>query len=321
MSARDSWHVDRRLLPLVKKLRERYPGVAVVSASLTTLDNGIRQQNIRFAAPIDRLLECGLVTYEMVVSLHDGRRRLSSRTPLGDGYTLFDGPVDGLVAPGNWDLHIFTGAAPRERERFSTLPAPLRRGFSFRPILCQFLGYARREKGNPMRGASVKPAEYREKLRKEFGHLTPAEIRVRIDRNDGIDVTQARHWLDFLAEDERDEVPELESFRSFDKLGEAEVRARLVSQWRGVTAMQARLWLAIKDKDRERARLDEDARKRAEEMALTERATLAAERSAAASEKAATASERSANFTRSAAWASAIAAIVSLVTAIWPRAS
>ena len=48
-------------------------------------------------------------------------------------------------------------------------------------------------------------ATHREFLRTQFGHLTAAEIRVRIENNDGIDVKHARQWLDFLAEEQRDE--------------------------------------------------------------------------------------------------------------------
>jgi hypothetical protein len=108
-----------------------------------------------------------------------------------------------------------------------------------------------------------------------------------------------------------DEQDELASFRTFEKMGEAEVRGKLLGQWIGTTAMQARLWLAKIEAERERARLAEEARKRAEEMALTQRATEAAERAAEAS-------ERATYWTRTAAVASAVAAIAAAVSAAWP---
>jgi hypothetical protein len=103
------------------------------------------------------------------------------------------------------------------------------------------------------------------------------------------------------------------AFQSFESIGEAEVRARLVGQWStmGTTAMLARLWLATKEAVRERERLATAAAQRTEEMGLMERSTKAAE-------LAAEASERSARYTRAAAWTSALAAIAAAGAAAWP---
>jgi len=114
----DSWHIDPALAPLADQLRARYPGVRVVRATFTTLDDGTLQQNIRFAAPLARLLAAGLCTEAMVANA-----RLGCVTPIGDGYSLYDCPLDALVEPGNYDLSIFTGTRPRERERFSVKDA------------------------------------------------------------------------------------------------------------------------------------------------------------------------------------------------------
>ena len=76
----------------------------------------------------EKLLEAGLVTPEMVArgkSFDD--RRKGRYCPNGDGFSLFDKTIDergaSLGAAGYWDLHVHTGAAPRERERFNTKDA------------------------------------------------------------------------------------------------------------------------------------------------------------------------------------------------------
>lgn len=43
-------------------------------------------------------------------------------------------------------------------------------------------------------------------LRKEFGHLSRAEILYRIEKNDGIDASQARTWLEHRADEEREDA-------------------------------------------------------------------------------------------------------------------
>lgn len=105
------------------------------------------------------------------------------------------------------------------------------------------------------------------------------------------------------------EQPDPESMTDawFAKLGEAEVRARLIGQWSndGVTALHARLWLATIEAGRERDRIARAARERGEEMALLERSMRAA--------------EGTAKYTRAAAFASAVAAIAALITAIWSK--
>lgn len=118
----------------------------------------------------------------------------------------------------------------------------------------------------------------------------------------------------------RDEVPpERASFRSFEKMGEVAVRAKLITnEWQGTTALEARLWVAHLDGLRDRAKREDEERKRNEELALTERATTAAERAAEASERAAVASERSAHWTRGAAIAAAVAAVAAAASTAWP---
>lgn len=101
-----------------------------------------------------------------------------------------------------------------------------------------------------------------------------------------------------------------EAFRSFEKMGEVEVRAKLHNaEWKGVTAMLARMWLSVKDAQREDHRKNEEIVKRWQDIERAERAIKAAE-------LAASSAERSAQYTRAAAWASAIAALVSLFVAV-----
>ena len=97
---------------LLAQLQRRYPGVEVTRVEVNDRDDG-PQQAIRFAAPLDRLVECGLVTGAMV----ERRRRLDVRTPIGDGYSLHEEGGD------RWALHVYTGSAPRERERFAVKDA------------------------------------------------------------------------------------------------------------------------------------------------------------------------------------------------------
>ena len=121
-------YADRELQPLVRHLIARYPGITIVEARMSTLEAGILQQSVRYCAPIERLLEAGLVTPEMVArkDSFDYRRR-GTNCPNGDGFSLFDEPIDeagaSLGPAGCWDLSIHTGAAPRERERISTKDA------------------------------------------------------------------------------------------------------------------------------------------------------------------------------------------------------
>ena len=121
-------YVDHELQALARHLIARYPGIVIVEATMHTLDDGTRQQSVRYCAPIEKLLEAGLVTPEMVArgkSFDD--RRKGRHCPNGDGFSLFDKTIDergaSLGAAGYWDLHVHTGAAPRERERFNTKDA------------------------------------------------------------------------------------------------------------------------------------------------------------------------------------------------------
>jgi hypothetical protein len=102
------------------------------------------------------------------------------------------------------------------------------------------------------------------------------------------------------------------AFKSFEKLGRIEVERRVMTaEWKGETARLARIWLEAIYIERQREADAEAAARRAEELALTERATAAAERAAESS-------ERAAKWTRAAAWASAIAAIAAAISAAWP---
>ncbi len=117
--------VAPELRALAQRLEARYPGVKVLAADYFPLDGGTQQQCVRFLAPLDQLRAAGLVTDAMIATEGDGRRRCSAVTPIGDGYSLnAPGPVSSsTAAPGEWDLSIFTGAVPRERERFAVKDA------------------------------------------------------------------------------------------------------------------------------------------------------------------------------------------------------
>jgi hypothetical protein len=108
------------------------------------------------------------------------------------------------------------------------------------------------------------------------------------------------------------------AYEIFERMGEVKVRLKL-RDWTGVTGLYAGTWLAMKDAERERERLAKASAERAEELALTERATVAAEKAALASEQAALAAKDSAKYTRAAAWASALAAVVALAAAVFAK--
>jgi len=115
-------YVAPALRPLVAHLQARYPGVAIIEADFRALDDGTRQQNVRFCAPLARLLEAGLLTPAMAEASRDGRRGPQT-TPAGDGFSLARGGLDDSSLPGCADLCIFTGTVPRERERFAVKDA------------------------------------------------------------------------------------------------------------------------------------------------------------------------------------------------------
>jgi len=105
----------------VAQLRARYPGVRIVEANYSRLEDGTRQQNIRYQAPLPLLEHYGLVTKDMLVR----RPRMKSVTPLGCGFHLSD-DLDCESRPGCWDLLIFTdGDAARVpiRQRFDGVKA------------------------------------------------------------------------------------------------------------------------------------------------------------------------------------------------------
>lgn len=111
---------DYWLPSLAKALMARYPGVQVVGALVTELDDGTLQQNIRYQAPLERLRACGLVTDAMLSRVKDGCG--SGNTPMGDRYFLCD-RLDDLSNPGCLDLLTYTGTVQRERERMSVRDA------------------------------------------------------------------------------------------------------------------------------------------------------------------------------------------------------
>lgn len=97
---------------IVERLAARYPGVRIVEAFLAEGYNGALQQNVRFQAPLEVLKAHGLLTDDMV----------RNTTPIGDGFSLTQG-LDKRSTHGHSDLFLFTGAVPRERDRFSTREA------------------------------------------------------------------------------------------------------------------------------------------------------------------------------------------------------
>lgn len=112
-------YIDRALAPLVEQLRARYPGVRIVSASLCERPaDGELQQEIRYQAPLERLKALGLLTSCMIAR----DRAWPPADAIGDGFHLC-ASLDRESRPGQWDLLILTGASPRERARFSVLPA------------------------------------------------------------------------------------------------------------------------------------------------------------------------------------------------------
>lgn len=112
-AAKMNAHIAPALRPLVERLRARYPGVLVVEAQYTTTHDGVKQQSVRFVAPIELLQHYDLVTQRMVEG------RTGSITPIGDGFNLCEGRLDDLSIPGCWNLSLFIGASPRERPRIS----------------------------------------------------------------------------------------------------------------------------------------------------------------------------------------------------------
>lgn len=115
--------VSPELRCLSQRLESRYPGVKVLAADFLTLTDGSRQQCVRFSAPLERLRAAGLVTNAMVASEVGPRRRWGAYTSIGDGYGLYPAHPGSISKPGDWDLHLFTGAAPRERDRFNVKDA------------------------------------------------------------------------------------------------------------------------------------------------------------------------------------------------------
>jgi hypothetical protein len=107
--------IDCALGPLVEKLRARYPGVHIVEAHMSTLDDGAIQQCIRYCAPLEMLKHYGLLTEEML-------RKKRGPTSLGEGFHLCEG-LDYLSLPGCWDLSAWTATRPRERPRIGTTEA------------------------------------------------------------------------------------------------------------------------------------------------------------------------------------------------------
>ncbi len=135
---REAYHCERRQLdeqrerealryyhrraPLLAALEARYPGVQVADISFRVFEEGDVQQSVRFLGPIEILCRYGLVTEGMMNSLNE-RSNPHTTTPLGDGFSLFDHPIDSRGRPGQWDLSVHTGSVPRGRERIAVKDA------------------------------------------------------------------------------------------------------------------------------------------------------------------------------------------------------
>lgn len=114
--------VAPELRQVVAHLFARYPRIAILSAGFRTLDDGPRQQEVRYSASIVRLLEAGLLTPETAEASRDGRRTPQT-TPAGCGYSQAAERLHDSRLPGCADLSIYTGEQPRERERFGVKDA------------------------------------------------------------------------------------------------------------------------------------------------------------------------------------------------------
>ena len=111
-------NIDYKLRPLADRLRARYPGVRIVEASMSSTDDGMPQQNVRYQAPLAWLKQSGLVTAEMLRLKQQGR----SDTALGEGFSLCRA-LDDESRDGFWDLSVYTGTCPRERDRMAMTEA------------------------------------------------------------------------------------------------------------------------------------------------------------------------------------------------------
>jgi hypothetical protein len=103
---------SKYLAHLVRELHARYPGVSVIDALIRDRGDGVTQQWVTFAAPLETLRSSGLLTDDM----------LNNRTPIGDGFVLVKSS-DSLSKHGCWKLSLFTESVPRERDRFSLTEA------------------------------------------------------------------------------------------------------------------------------------------------------------------------------------------------------
>lgn len=111
-------YIQHELRPLVDRLRARYPGVRVFDAHISTTYDGMRQQNVRYQAPLVELKRAGLLTAEMLRHSKHGL----GETALGDGFSLTEG-WDCKSVSGCHDLEIWTGEYPRERSRIAVTEA------------------------------------------------------------------------------------------------------------------------------------------------------------------------------------------------------
>jgi len=111
-------YIDYKLRPLADKLRARYPGVRIVEVLMSSTCDGMPQQNVRYQAPLAWLKQSGLVTAEML-RLKQQRR---SDTALGEGFSLCCA-LDDESRAGYWDLSVYTGTCPRERDRMAMTEA------------------------------------------------------------------------------------------------------------------------------------------------------------------------------------------------------
>ena len=124
--SRERWDssVAPELRRVAVQLEVRYPGVKVASASRHQQNDGSIQQCIQFAATLDVLRKVGLLTDAMTAAESSRLIHLRCVTPIGDGFGLYRAQEESSTDDASgWHLYLYTGAAPRERDRFAVRDA------------------------------------------------------------------------------------------------------------------------------------------------------------------------------------------------------